>query len=182
MLSAKLKIDKSWTLFLDRDGVINVCLPDDYVKVWDEFVFTEDVFPALKKLSQIFGRIIIVTNQQGVGKKLMTEDDLKLIHQKMLDKIIANGGRVDAIYTATSLVTEDKHGLRKPLTGMGVKAKKDFPEIDFKRSVMVGDTISDMQFGKSLGMTTVLITHAGKKINIPEELVDYSITSLREFM
>ncbi|HWB62438.1 MAG TPA: hypothetical protein VG603_02930, partial [Chitinophagales bacterium] len=65
MTLSELNIDKNWTLFLDRDGVINLLYPNDYVKKWDEFYFLEGVLDALKKLSGIFRRIIIVTNQQG---------------------------------------------------------------------------------------------------------------------
>ena len=66
---------KEWTLFLDRDGVINKELRDDYVKRWDEFIFEVGALEAIAKLSDIFGRIIIVTNQRGIGIEVMTEDD-----------------------------------------------------------------------------------------------------------
>ncbi|MDB5283955.1 MAG: family hydrolase, partial [Bacteroidota bacterium] len=87
MTLSELKIDKSWTLFLDRDGVINLHYPNDYVKTWDEFYFLEGVLDAFKDLSSIFRRVILVTNQQGVGKELMSHEDLGFIHGEMLKEI-----------------------------------------------------------------------------------------------
>ena len=99
-MTNKLDIDKTWTLFLDRDGVINLHYPNDYVKNWDEFYFLEGVLDAIKLLSNIFKRIIIVTNQQGVGKELMTREDLDFIHAEMLKEVRKHGGRIHAIYSA----------------------------------------------------------------------------------
>ena len=72
----KLIIDSSWTLFLDRDGVINEKLENDYVKNWDEFKFKEGALQAIAGLGKIFGRVFVVTNQRGVGLGLMTEEIL----------------------------------------------------------------------------------------------------------
>jgi len=158
------------TLFLDRDGVINKHLPDDYVKNWDEFEFLPGVLNALAILSDIFDCIIIVTNQRGVGKGLMNEDDLKTIHERMLFEIKINNGRVDRIYYCTDV---DKESLnRKPNSGMAFKAKNDFPNIDFKRSIMVGDSLSDMVFGTKLGMKTVLID-TNSNVN-PNSLLNFA--------
>lgn len=70
------------TLFLDRDGVINKLRQNDYVKCWDEFEFLPGVFEALAKWKDHFKHIIIVTNQRGIGKGLMTDEDLNSIHQQ----------------------------------------------------------------------------------------------------
>lgn len=148
-------IDKSWTLFLDRDGVINEKRENDYVKNWNEFIFLKGALEAISKLSNVFEKIIIITNQRGVGKGIMTEKDLVLIHEKMLEHIKVNAGRIDKIYYCTE-VSENAE-CRKPNVGMAIKAKTDFPEINFKKSVMIGDSISDMQFGYKLGMVSFLI-------------------------
>jgi D-glycero-D-manno-heptose 1,7-bisphosphate phosphatase len=157
MIIKDLKIDKSWTLFLDRDGVINKRIVDEYVLEWSHFEFIPGVMDALKIFSAVFGKIIIVTNQQGIGRGLMTEKDLLDIHNKMTSEIEKNGGRVDAIFFAPQ-TRESKHFDRKPNVGMALKAKKSFPEINFKRSVMAGDSITDMEFGHRLGMTNIIIT------------------------
>lgn len=181
MILEKLKVNNNWTLFLDRDGVINTHLPDDYVKTWDEFIFNDGVLESIKQLSKIFGRIIVVTNQQGIGKGLMTEDDLVTIHAKMLHEIVQAGGHIDAIYFAPNLITNDTKGMRKPNTGMAIQAKTDFPEIDFSKSIMVGDTASDMQFGKNAGMFTVFVNKHKQREKLPLAFIDFEIQSLSEF-
>ncbi|MCD6068757.1 MAG: hypothetical protein K0S33_3583 [Bacteroidetes bacterium] len=156
MSLSTLNIDKEWTLFLDRDGVINKRLEDDYVKKWVEFEFIEDVLKALEIFDKKFGRIVIVTNQQGIGKRLMRTEDLELIHKNMQYEISFFKGRIDKVYFSPYLASEN-HADRKPGIGMALKAKRDFPEIDFSRSVMVGDSGSDIEFGKAAGMHTVFI-------------------------
>lgn len=181
MKLTELPIDKTWTLFLDRDGVINLHYPNDYVKKWKEFYFLEGVMDALKNLSTVFKRIIVVTNQQGVGKKLMTQEDLQTIHDGMLKEVRKYGGRIHAIYAATDLVENDIHKLRKPNIGMALKAQKDFVEIDFAKSIMVGDTGSDMRFGKNAGMFTVFVGDDSKIKEEEKPLVDFYFDSLSAF-
>lgn len=152
----KGKIDKSWTLFLDRDGVINVRLIDDYVKNINEFEFLPGVLDAFKIFTEKFGRIIIVTNQQGVGKGLMTLQDVDTVHQFMTKEIEAQKGRIDAIYVCPQLKS-DPDNFRKPSPRMAYMAQHDFPEIDFDKSIMIGDSNSDIEFGKNAGMYTILI-------------------------
>jgi histidinol-phosphate phosphatase family protein len=144
-------------LFLDRDGVINVRPMNDYVKTKDEFKFEKKVLEALAILAKHFERIFVVTNQQGIGKTLMTEKDLKDVHAYMLELVTKAGGKIDEIYYCPHLHT-DNCFCRKPSVGMALKARKQFPEIRFLKSVMVGDTLNDMTFGKKAGMKTVLIS------------------------
>lgn len=150
------KIDKSWTLFLDRDGVINVRLVDDYVKKIDEFEFLPGALDAFKIFAEKFGRIIIVTNQQGVGKGLMTMDDVEKVHLSMLNEMESRQGRVDGIYICPQLKS-DPDNFRKPSPRMAFMAQHDFPEIEFEKSIMIGDSNSDIEFGKNAGMYTILI-------------------------
>lgn len=152
----KIIIDKSWTLFLDRDGVINHRIPGAYVQKPEEFDFFEGVPAAIAQLSRQFGKIVVVTNQQGIGKRLMTKEDLDIVHFEMCAAVEAAGGRIDAVYYCPLLASENPF-CRKPQAGMGLQAQKDFPEIDFKKSVMVGDSLSDMGFGSALGMVNVLV-------------------------
>ena len=152
----KNKIDKTWTLFLDRDGVINVRLIDDYVKNINEFEFLPGVLEAFKIFAEKFGRIVIVTNQQGVGKGLMTLQDVDLIHDFMKKEIEAQKGRIDAIYVCPQLKS-DPNNFRKPSPRMAYMAQHDFPEIDLEKSIMIGDSNSDIEFGRNAGMYTILI-------------------------
>lgn len=171
-----LSFTEKWALFLDRDGVISQRLPGDYVRKWDDFRFLDGAREAIVLLNETFGRIIIVSNQQGVGKGLMSQQELEEIDRQMKMEIGNSGGRIDASFYCTRLANEN-HPDRKPGTGMGLKAKVMFPEIDFKKSVMVGDSSSDMEFGKKLGMVTVFIgpdDHGS-------ENADYSFSSLLSF-
>ena len=152
-----LKIDRSWTLFLDRDGVINRRIVDGYVKTMDQFEILPGVPESIKQFSEIFGRIIVVSNQQGVDKGLMTEADVNSIHKQMIAEIGKAGGKIDAVYFSPYLES-GRSFMRKPNVGMALKARRQFHEIRFNRSVMAGDSLSDMIFGKRAGMKTVLIS------------------------
>lgn len=142
------------TLFLDRDGVINERLPGQYVRSFDQFSFLPGVLDALALLAEHFDPIVIITNQQGIGKKLMTVNDLKIIHRQMMERIEQEGGRIDAIYFAEEHEQYVPYH-RKPAPGMALQAKSDFPHIAFHRSVMVGDSESDIAFGRKLGMKSI---------------------------
>jgi len=167
---------KEWTLFLDRDGVINRRIPGGYVTRWEDFVFLEGVQEAIGRLSKIFGTLIIVSNQQGVGKGLMSDLDLHDIDSTMRDAISKAGGRIDAAYYSPHLESI-RHPDRKPGTGMAMQAKADFPHIDFEKCVMIGDTPADMEFGRKLGMVNVLI---GKE-DEDSAMADYRFDSLLSF-
>jgi histidinol-phosphate phosphatase family protein len=171
-----LDIDPSWTLFLDRDGVVNKKLDNDYVKHWIEFEFLPESLQALKMLNKVFGKIIIVTNQQGIGKKLYRTEDLELIHRNMLYEVKYHGGRIDKVYFSPYLQSEN-HPTRKPGIGMALQAKAEFPEIDFAKSIMVGDSVSDMKFGKTAGMYTVFV---GDPAQVSGD-IDFRYGSLIEF-
>ncbi|OIQ35884.1 MAG: hypothetical protein BM555_03795 [Crocinitomix sp. MedPE-SWsnd] len=156
----ELNIDKSWTLFLDRDGVINDRLIDDYVKQLNELSILEGVPEAITKFNGIFKRIVVVTNQQGIGKGMMDENDLEIIHGYMNNIFEDKGGKVEKFYFAPQLV-KDGSNYRKPGTGMGLHAQKDFPDIEFNKCLMIGDSESDIEFGMKLGMKTIMLTTIG---------------------
>ncbi len=172
------RIDKTWTLFLDRDGVINH-EKTDYVYNYDEFVFYEGVLDAFKKFRFLFGHIIVITNQRGVGRELMTEADLQLIHQSMQTDINDAGGKLDAIYYCTSV--DNAHPDRKPNPGMAIRAFKDHAGINPDKTIMVGNNLSDMEFGKNAGIQTILLTTTGTKVRLPHALVDAQFDTLYDF-
>jgi len=175
-----LSFNKSWTLFLDRDGVINRRIIGDYVKFWEEFIFEDEALEGIRILSGIFGRLIVVSNQQGVGKGLMVEDQVNEIHVRMITAIENAGGRIDRVYFSPHL-EERQHPDRKPGIGMALKARKEFPDINFEKSLMVGDSLSDMQFGRNNGMINVLISPAKNNPNIAVTLFDFNYSSLYDF-
>ena len=138
-------------LFLDRDGILNKHLLGDYVRKWSMWEWLPGVLEAMPALVKRYKRIFIVTNQQGVGKGLMTEADLEDVHRHMLADIEKAGGRIDKVYVCTALESE-KSPNRKPEIGMALQAQRDFPEVDFHRSVMVGDSKSDELFAQKSHM------------------------------
>ena len=165
MGNSRLKtITQDWTLFLDRDGVINEKRDDDYVKNWDEFIFCIDSKKALNKLSKVFDKIFIVTNQRGVGRDLMTIEDLNKIHSEMLLKINQAGGHITDIFCCTH--DDINHPDRKPNIGMAKQAQRKYPKINFNKSLMIGDSESDILFGTKLNMLTILISKEKIKGNI----------------
>lgn len=169
------------SLFLDRDGVINVRTVGDYVRHPDMFVPTEGLDEAMRLLAAHFGRIVVVTNQAGIGKGLMTGEDLAAVHGKMFEIVETAGGRIDRAYHCPH-AKDAGCPCRKPATGMAWLALADFPDIDFENAWLVGDSASDMEFGRSLGMRTVLIT--GKKeeaTQLATMLVDFRFDSLLAF-
>ena len=178
MLNLK-DIDPSWTLFLDRDGVINVEKYQDYIYHYGEFVFHEGVKEALQYFSTAFKRTIIITNQRGVGRELMTEDELISIHNQMLADIEASGGRINKIYYC--IANDKDHPNRKPNIGMYHEALTEFPDIDPKRSIMVGNTLGDMQFGRNAGMHTVFVRTTAPEQPYPHDLIDLVFNDLADF-
>lgn len=144
------------TLFLDRDGVINQKLEGRYVTNFNEFVFVKNSDLAIRKLHKIFKRILIVTNQQGIGKGIMTEDDLNLLHLQMQRKLNPDFDLIDKIYFCPCL-EGDSCNCRKPKTGMLEEAKLDFPEIIIKNSFLIGDSESDIEVGNKFGLKTIKV-------------------------
>jgi histidinol-phosphate phosphatase family protein len=149
-------IDASWTLFLDRDGVINQRKIGGYITSKSEFVFEEGAVEAITFFNKAFQHIFVVTNQQGIGKGLMTESNLLDVHRFMVTEIEKNDGRITHCYFAPELKNSE-NSTRKPSPAMALRAKSEFQTVDFEKSIMVGDTDSDILFGKSLNMKTVRI-------------------------
>lgn len=173
----KFNIDKDWTLFLDRDGVINEDIDGSYVLSWEQFEFLPNVLEALKELSKKFKYIFVITNQQCVGKGLLSLAELKRIHQNMKTTIEENDGRIDGIYFAPDLQSPT-NTLRKPNTGMPLLAKEQFKDIDFSKSVLVGDKDTDIEVGIRLGMKTAWIVNN----NYKTERADMKLQSLLELV
>ena len=146
---AVMKADAN-TLFLDRDGVINRLLPGDYVRTPQMWEWMPGILPELAQWSRKFRHIVLVTNQRGVGKGVMTDAQLAQVHAYMMQGILEAGGRIDLILACTAVSEEDSR--RKPNPGMFYEACSLFPDIDAKSSVMLGDAPSDAAFAKNCGM------------------------------
>jgi len=164
-----------WSLFLDRDGVINERIPDVYINDFKDFKFKKDFIEIFPKIVPLFKYIFIVTNQQGIGKGLMTIQELEIIHSEMVSRINSFLGKIDKIYFCPH--SKDENCLcRKPNPGMAYMAKKDFPDIDFKKAILIGDRESDIGFGKNVSMKTIFVNSDSNKITE----ADYSVNDFYE--
>lgn len=142
-------------LILDRDGVVNITKPNGYISSFSEFVFTDGFKSNIKLLSECFDRIFITTNQAGIGKGIMTENELLTLHECMLSEIKKLGGSIDKVYYSKGIDDTDK--TRKPNTGMAENIKRDFPDIDFSKTIVVGDSFADRLFANRINAKFILV-------------------------
>jgi D-glycero-D-manno-heptose 1,7-bisphosphate phosphatase len=147
------------TVFLDRDGTLNVKAPEgEYVTSWEQFTFLPGAPEAVRLLAEHGVRVIVATNQRGIARGQMTEDDLLEIHRRMLDELDAAGGNVAGIYHCPHDAGACE--CRKPGVGMFLAAQRDFPDIRFERSTVVGDSGSDMLAARRIGAAPVFLGDA----------------------
>lgn len=143
-------------MFLDRDGVMNRKLPEgEYVSSWERFELLPGVVEAVARLNRAGLRVVVVTNQRGVALGRYTAADVEEIHARLQATLASRGARVDAFYYCP----HDKRqcGCRKPMTGMFEQARAEFSSIAAESSVMVGDSLSDIEFGRAVGMGTIFV-------------------------
>lgn len=148
-------------VFLDRDGVINVNEPE-YVHRKDDFKFAPGAIPALKKLSRTDYKIIIMTNQSGIGRGYFGEKDLKNLHEWMLEELEKENIRIDKIYYCPHAPWENC-SCRKPKTGMIKKAVKDFG-MNLSKSWIIGDSEQDIKMGKEVNLKTIRLGDGAKNL------------------
>jgi D-glycero-D-manno-heptose 1,7-bisphosphate phosphatase len=144
------------TVFLDRDGVLNRKMPEGrYVTSWSEFQPLPGVPQAISRLNRAGVRVTVVSNQRGIALGLYTADDVRAIHSAFQSFLKAHGAAMDGFYFCPH--DAQQCNCRKPLSGLFDQARTDFPEIDAVSSLMIGDSLSDIEFGHRLGMMTVYI-------------------------
>ena len=144
------------TVFLDRDGVINRKMPEgQYVTGWHDFELLPGVAQAIAQLNAAGLRVLVVTNQRGIALGLYTSADVEAIHQQLALALAVHGARIDGFY----FCPHDKRACncRKPLPGLFEQAQAQFPEIDPASSIMIGDSLSDIEFGRNLGLRTIFL-------------------------
>lgn len=164
-------------VFLDRDGVINYYPGDfQYVKSWQEFRFIPGAGAALKRLSDAGFRLFVISNQAGVSKGIYPQSALDLITRNMLAGLGAEGAKLDGIFYCTHQ-EEEGCRCRKPKTGLidrAIASLQDKGEtFEPVGSYFVGDTMRDMETGKSAGLATVLVFSGKEK---PENRHSWSLT------
>lgn len=148
----------SQTIFVDRDGVINED-SDDYIKTIEEWRPLPGSIEALATLSKHGYQIIVITNQSGIARGLLSLTDLEAMHQKLKNLVAAQGGQVQDIFYCPH-GPDDHCNCRKPLPGLLEQAQQKY-HIDLKASWCVGDSYRDIEAGKHVG-TSVALVRTGK--------------------
>ena len=144
------------TVFLDRDGILNEKMPEGlYVTRWIDFQVLPGVPEALRKLNEAGLLVIVVSNQRGIAQGLCTVKDVDAIHASFRKLLEGYGARVDAFFVCPH--ENGKCDCRKPLPGLYQQAAAQFPTIKPEESVMIGDSLSDMEFGRNIGMKTIFV-------------------------
>lgn len=147
-------------VFLDRDGTLNVKPSDgEYIERPEALELLPGAAEAVRMLNQAGVWTGLVTNQRGVALSRMSMDDLDAVHERLGQLLRADGAFVDAIYVCPHGI--DACACRKPQPGMLLEARREHPALDFELSAIVGDSLSDMQAGRHLGLTTVLVRQEG---------------------
>jgi histidinol-phosphate phosphatase family protein len=148
-------------VFLDRDGVFNPHIPNGYLLNARDLVVIPGVPRAVRLLNDAGVRVIVISNQQGVGKGLMTMDDLAAIDVRLAEILAREAGaRLDGTYYCTDLAGSGSPR-RKPEPGMLFQAARDF-NLRIDETVFAGDSVSDIKAGRAAGvMATVLLLSGG---------------------
>lgn len=148
-----------------------------YIETVQEFEFLPGVLQTLAQLKTQFGKIFVVTNQQGIGKGIMTHEQLSEVHQYMCQEVKKSGGHIEQVYYAPQLASEESD-MRKPGIGMAVQVQNENPDVNFQKAIMVGDTDSDIIFGKNAGMKTVFVQTSQKKSSANPDFVIPTLNEL----
>ena len=128
--------------------MINRHLPGDYVRTWDDFHFLPGALEGLAVLAERVDHVVVVTNQQGVGKGLMTMHALNEIHQRMVAEVEMNRGRIDDILVCPHLESM-RCACRKPRPGMVTEWLGRHPQITARQCLMIGDSASDIELAEA---------------------------------
>ena len=146
-------------VFLDRDGVINADR-DDYVKSAVELRIYPFAATSIARLNKAGYRVVVVSNQQGVAKGLISEQDLLEMQTEISRQVRAAGGEIDAFYYCRHLASEGC-SCRKPEPGLLLKAADDL-RIDLTMSTIIGDSERDLVAGMRAGCGKTILVLTGK--------------------
>ncbi|MCX6568256.1 MAG: D-glycero-beta-D-manno-heptose 1,7-bisphosphate 7-phosphatase [Candidatus Aminicenantes bacterium] len=173
-------------VFLDRDGVINKDRPD-YVKSWEEFEFLPGALEAFRVLAAGPRQVVVVSNQSGIGRGLVSRETVDEIHARMTEAVRRSGGRIDAIYYCPHRPDEDCP-CRKPRPGLILKAAREL-DIDLAASWLVGDDLRDLETAVAAGVRPILVrTGHGRDlaetrlarvsypVDVFEDLLEFALT------
>jgi D-glycero-D-manno-heptose 1,7-bisphosphate phosphatase len=144
-------------VLLDRDGVINQRIVGGYVTCWDQFVFLPGALEGLRLLTEKNFQVIVVSNQAGVGKALMTAADLQEITRRLVKEVEAQGGRICSVYYCTHRA-EDNCSCRKPKPGLLLEAQAEH-HFAFADTFLIGDSESDLLAAHAVGCPAIMVSN-----------------------
>lgn len=143
-------------VFLDRDGVINRKAPEGvYVSRWADFDILPGVEEAIRSCNAAGQTVIVVTNQRGIALGRYGHDDLTLLHAQLQEHLSQSGAHIDGFYYCPH--DKEECDCRKPKAGLFHQAFRDFPDATPSNSIMIGDSLSDIQAAESVGIPTIFI-------------------------
>jgi D-glycero-D-manno-heptose 1,7-bisphosphate phosphatase len=143
-------------VFLDRDGVLNRKRPEgEYVTRWSEFEWLPGAEEAIARMNRAHLTVILITNQRGIALGILSEAELEQIHRKMQSDLAEHGAHLDAIYYCPH--DYGQCDCRKPDIGLFKQAMQQFASASPQQSVVIGDSLPDIEAGKRLGMKTIFL-------------------------
>jgi D-glycero-D-manno-heptose 1,7-bisphosphate phosphatase len=154
-------------VFLDRDGVMIKNRPI-YVRTWDDVEILPDVLPALTRMTTRPYKIVIITNQSAVARGLISLRAAEKINQRLTDAIKKAGGRIDGIFMCPHK-PDDNCECRKPRPGLIFQAA-DTLALDLKRSILIGDALTDLQAGLNAGVGKIALVLTGRGLQQAQSL------------
>ena len=140
-------------IFFDRDGTVNY--DPGYISKLKYFKFFDFAIKAMILLANLSDKFIMITNQSGVSRGLIDEKDLMQINDYVMRELTSNNVPLLKIYYCTDH-PDFASERRKPGTGMFLEASKDF-DINLGNSLMIGDSVSDINPAIKLGMDSMLV-------------------------
>lgn len=181
-------------VFLDRDGTINV--EKNYVHRFEDFEFIEGSIEAIRMLRDSGFKVVVVTNQSGIGRGYYTSNDVQLLHDRIQRELRKEGTMIDAFFFCPhhpdAPIAEYRLDCecRKPKPGMVFQAEKKL-DLDLKRSYIVGDSAADMEMGKQTGLYSILVRtgHGAESLETlkghgirPDEVVENLFLAARQIL
>ena len=171
------------TVFLDRDGVINQKAPEgEYVATWERFHLLPGAAEAIALLNDSGRKVFVVTNQRGISLGLYTAAQVEALHARLLEYLRTFNAHVDGFYYCPH--DKDSCRCRKPLPGLFEQAFAAFPNTAPCSSAIIGDSLSDIEAGKHLGMRAIFLEGEPERRKAGTEkaslLADATVSSLAE--
>jgi D-glycero-D-manno-heptose 1,7-bisphosphate phosphatase len=155
-------------IFLDRDGVLIENYPS-YIRRWEDVQVFPQALAALALINLAPYKIVIVTNQSVVGRGLISLENARQINRQLVSVFEQAGGRIDGVFMCPH-TSQDQCECRKPKPGMLFQAAREL-SLDLSRSLMIGDTLSDLQAGQAAGVYKTALVRTGlgaSQVNIPQ--------------